>query len=574
VGTFALSVFLVIPWSARINARAGANFSWPLSLAALALGAIFIEADHRLLAGLYPYTHIWLLCVGLATLDAAIAPWLTRASLTRIRPLADNSRFDFIATVVGCLAFVTILMGALHFAMISRKDDDPGLKADLLESATGADLVEIWANEPVNYDPPGTGLLEHPLLDYEKFHAGPHLENNFNILLISIDALRFDVLSPGSNKWTGYAPNMQALAAECANFTHTYAPGNRTAVGMGALMVGRFSANISWDLWIWYHGRMYNPRTTSKARLAKFGANHFFSTLAEIPPEGNLAQRLRNKGFTTMAMPFSSHAKFFVPGFGFAKGFDHYENLSEKNWKPPSSMKIIEQALKQQRKHTSGRWFQWIHLYDPHESKGNRKKYASLVKSTDTAIGALLAHLKRKRLTENTAIFIVADHGEALGGHRTKTHASTLYDDQTRVPMVACIPGQKPGIFTQPASTIDATATILALADADLSGIDGVNLLPAIEKGKYPENRPVFVDHHRYVSKDGSRTSDSKAVVLNNWKLIHNRKKGAIQLFDLSADPGEKKNLVKSKKHRPTTARLKELLDTFIHNGELVHPLP
>jgi len=133
--------------------------------------------------------------------------------------------------------------------------------------------------------------------------------------------------------------------------------------------------------------------------------------------------------------------------------------------------------------------------------------------------------------------------------------------------MMICIPGVEPRIHDEVVTTIDAVATLLVLARAKVTAIDGVNLMPLLTRDRYPERRPVFTELHRYKQATGlDRTLDLRAVRLDQWKLIKDLLRGSSQLYDLAHDPGELHNLYGS---NPAGAReLEAVLDAFITEGE------
>jgi arylsulfatase A-like enzyme len=218
------------------------------------------------------------------------------------------------------------------------------------------------------------------------------------------------------------------------------------------------------------------------------------------------------------------------------------------------------------------RWFLWIHFYDPHEAGGNPERYARYMKTFDASFGALLDALGDRGLTGRTLIVLTADHGEALGEHGHRGHATSLYDEQARIPLLMAVPGLPGRDVREPVALLDVSATLAAAAGADTEGLDGVNLWPRIQGGDYPARRPVFLELHRYLSNQGTRTMDMKGVVLGDWKLLQDRMKGTEELFHLTEDPLEGDNRVSRDAARAD--ELRAVLDSFMSRAEASHPLP
>jgi len=85
-------------------------------------------------------------------------------------------------------------------------------------------------------------------------------------------------------------------------------------------------------------------------------------------------------------------------------------------------------------------------------------------------------------------------------------------------------------------STLDIAKTVLALGQASAEGVSGVSLLP------YAKLDPAAPRHAPVVSRGPKKAS------LIDWPLklmvIERKKQDRNFLFDLSADPGEGKDLV------------------------------
>jgi arylsulfatase A-like enzyme len=69
--------------------------------------------------------------------------------------------------------------------------------------------------------------------------------------------------------------------------------------------------------------------------------------------------------------------------------------------------------------------------------------------------------------------------------------------------------------------------------------VDGVSLVPVLKGGVQPE-RPLFWHYPHYSNQGGA---PGGAVRLGNLKLIEWFEDVRVELFDLSADPGERHNL-------------------------------
>jgi len=177
-----------------------------------------------------------------------------------------------------------------------------------------------------------------------------------------------------------------------------------------------------------------------------------------------------------------------------------------------------------------------------------RRSYAAMIWAMDRAIGKLVASLKETGRFENTLIWFLSDNGGATGNASINLplagHKGIKFEGGTRVPFFAHWPKQfmEPKEFEPMMISLDIMATSLAAAgakDKDLKGLDGVNLLPFIQREKATPPHQNLYWHKLWFSamRDGP------------WKLIYVQDYG-YALYNLEQDLGESKNLIQSEKKR------------------------
>src|SRR4029077_201553 len=120
--------------------------------------------------------------------------------------------------------------------------------------------------------------------------------------------------------------------------------------------------------------------------------------------------------------------------WGIAQGFDRYFDDFDLSKQKSISMgdiqrrgdEVVAKALEWLDGAGQGRFFAWIHLYDPHapydppepyKSRYAGRPYDGEIALTDHPVGRLLDELTRLNLTKKTVIAVLADHGESLGEH-------------------------------------------------------------------------------------------------------------------------------------------------------------
>jgi arylsulfatase A-like enzyme len=171
---------------------------------------------------------------------------------------------------------------------------------------------------------------------------------------------------------------------------------------------------------------------------------------------------------------------------------------------------------------------------------GTRADYVAMVERLDAGVGQIVAALTEVRCRDNTLVIFTSDNGgERLSDNGPFFHGKySLWEGGLRVPCVARWPGVIPAGTTshQPAITMDLTASILAAAGVQPPHpLDGEDVLPVLTRRQPVRERTLCWRLPRPDAKYGQ-----KAVRGGNWKLVYDREMEL--LFDLAADPGERKN--------------------------------
>lgn len=239
------------------------------------------------------------------------------------------------------------------------------------------------------------------------------------------------------------------------------------------------------------------------------------------------------------------------------------------------------------------------YLADTPAARHGRAGYYGDIDLLEKEIAHTLQLLKKSGQEDNTLFIYAGDHGNGLMAKWT------CYDAGLRVPFVARWPGHiKPGsVSNAMIGTIDIVPTCIALAGGTPpKGLDGKSLMPVLE-GKtkkhhslifgchtnqgiilgtpYPV-RSVFDGRYQYIrnlapagrphnvltqSKKGAWVQwQEKAKTSATAKKLARRvlHRPAEELYDVTADPWELKNLAASPKHAATKKRLSAELDQWM----------
>ena len=194
-----------------------------------------------------------------------------------------------------------------------------------------------------------------------------------------------------------------------------------------------------------------------------------------------------------------------------------------------------------------------------------RRTYAAMITSLDDQVGRIVAALEKRGLRENTLIIFSSDNGgprsavAASGAHsRAEREASgvkqeslpasngdlrggkgSLHEGGVRVPTIFNWPARlKPRVVDEPLHMVDIMPTALALAGAKENPadkpLDGKDIWATVAEGEPSPHDDILVNVEAFRG----------AIIKGKWKLVKIALlPGKTELFDLTADPGEKTDL-------------------------------
>lgn len=352
--------------------------------------------------------------------------------------------------------------------------------------------------------------------------------SNLNLLLITVDTMRWDL------HYAGYphpiTPRLDALATESVVFDRGYAISSYTGRAIGPMMTGRYPTECGRD------------------------GEHF---TRYTPPNVFLAERLKDSGFHTFGA--ASHF-YFERRFGLAQGMDEWD-LSAKpdgdgQETSTADAAVADRAIAQLQRpeNTAGRFFQWVHFFDPHKqyvehrdlpvfARGERGRYDREVMNSDRQVGRILDALRALPgdVAARTVVVVTADHGEAFNEHGMSYHGVELWEELVRVPWMMRVPGVAPRHVTTPRSQIDLAPTLTELlhvvppAAGAPDAFSGQSLVADLT-AEQPE-RPIYIE-----LPEGPYNSLRRSLVFEGFKLIE-RGSGRLMLYNLATDPGERTDL-------------------------------
>ncbi len=417
----------------------------------------------------------------------------------------------------------------------------------------------------------------------------PMKYKDFNLIFVSFDALQAShVHSLGYDRET--TPTIDAMARKSFTFTNIISAASWTV-----------PASMTWFTGVYPSEHRMTNKYAIYNREVKKPAN-----LKELAPHlVTLADIFRENGYATAG--FTGNAGV-SGGFGYEQGFDVYVHETAKFGSFDFS---IPRALAWLKNHKDRKFFLFLHGYDCHgqnvppggydyrfvhknydgkylgselEQEALREEgldrgqltlreqdvrfwraiYDEKIQRADARFQHFLTEFDKLGIREKTLFILTSDHGTEFYEHRRLDHGFTLYQEQLHVPLFIHLPGQNSQTMIHDRiGTIDVMPTILNLMDLSApSQLRGHSLVPAC--GGVPVNRDIFseTDYRAYTYKRCITTPAG-------WKLIYTLETRSRELYDLTDDPHELKNLASVETERADELERK----LFAHYAAIGHDL-
>ncbi len=263
--------------------------------------------------------------------------------------------------------------------------------------------------------------------------------------------------------------------------------------------------------------------------------------------------------------------------WGLNQGFDTYFDQFDLSKYKSISLgnvqrrgdEVIDEALRWLDLHKQGRFFTWIHLYDPHtpyeppspfREKYPNRPYVGEIAYTDSQLGRLWNYLEENNLIDNTILIFASDHGESLGEHQESTHGFFIYQEGIHVPLIFVTPFKDlHGIRRKEVvSLVDIMPTVLEMEEILFpSQVQGKSLLPLFFDEE--RNDGNFAYAETYYPRFHYGWSELKSIQDGRFKLIIAPE---LELYNLISDPDEQINLFAS--HPEETRRLMRIAEQFM----------
>ncbi|MFP5354461.1 MAG: sulfatase, partial [Gemmatimonadota bacterium] len=203
--------------------------------------------------------------------------------------------------------------------------------------------------------------------------------------------------------------------------------------------------------------------------------------------------------------------------------------------------------------------------HPPAELQGLRDAYDGAIASLDAQLGRLFDELRRRGALERTIVVVTADHGEEFAEHGHVSHGNGLHFPALHVPLLIRWPdgGVPRGLVVpSPVSLADVPATIIELAGGQDEGIPGASLAPLWRGGSVASASPVLSELYWVPNQPDwypVAGGDMRSLVYGRFHLIAGPGTHE-ELYDIMADPFERRNLIGGAVPADTLAAMREAL--------------
>ncbi len=319
--------------------------------------------------------------------------------------------------------------------------------------------------------------------------------------------------------------------------------------------------------------------------------------------EYTIAEILKDRGYSTahigkwhLGLPTKNRSKPTPGHHGFDYWFTTWNNASPSHKNPNNFIRngqavgplegyscqlVADEAIEwlDNHRHPKAPFFLNLWFHEPHapiaapdqivstygELKDRAAIYSGTIENSDRAISRIAEKLKTMGVRENTLIIYASDNGsyrdDRVGNLRGKKGSN--WDGGIRVPGVISWPAVIPKnrVEKQPAGLVDVLPTLCGLLNLDVPQdrlIDGSDLTPLL-KGKpeqFKRHQPMFWHLQKSRPIVAMRDGNFSLVANPDYEIstsnmfqehwIPRIKDGGykdFQLFDLSKDPGQTRNI-------------------------------
>lgn len=365
-----------------------------------------------------------------------------------------------------------------------------------------------------------------------------------NVLIIVLDTVRDDRFERGDG--ASLTPNIDGLAQKGIRYANAWSSTSWSLPSQFSILTGRFLHN-----------------TTSGFPIARIE-----------PGTPSLQSLLGQRGYVTGA--FSSNAAWITPEY-LGRGFLRFRVYQFEDYvRRIRYGRVLNKVLERLRYPESGRgkeasklsgeflsfldeyrgrpFFSYLCYMDVnrlmHKARAEGGSVPEVIAAYDRAmagvdaeIGRVLGALQERGLLENTLIILTSDHGESFGeqsgDHDPDGHGTSLYPEQSAVPLFLIYPPKVPGgmVLSQEVSIIQIPSTVMGLLGVEQTAFRR-DPLPLDSQPSATSERVAFIGLQDWSSGYliGEGVAQGRWLYVRTPRDTDALRKGE-QLFRLADDP-------------------------------------
>jgi arylsulfatase A-like enzyme len=432
--------------------------------------------------------------------------------------------------------------------------------------------------------------------------TSPPFEHKPNVVLIVADDYGWS--EAGFNYSPYYqTPRLDQLAADGLVFSNAYAAAANCAPSRACMLTGLNSPR---------HG-IYTVKNSDRGE----------DTQRKLVPTKNV--RSLDKSFTTIADVLRKHGyrtgsfgKWHVSDSPKAHGFDvsfagNAAGHPKTYWAPYQGLetegeegehltdRVTDEAVNFIRESRKDPFFLYLPFFAVHDplqglpelvekyegipsksGQGRSPDYSAMIENMDASIGRVVNMLEIFNLLDDTVLIFTSDNGGAewiSSQTPLKGGKGSYYEGGIRVPFLVHYPAliKEGRMSDMPITGLDLFPTIAELTGAKVPKslkFDGMSFAPMLHDPALKRTHralhwhfPIYLHAHTKVAvPDGVRdpyfrTRPGAVVRYGNWKLHEYFESGALELYNLRDDIGERRNL--ARKNPEMAEKLHEMMKAW-----------
>ncbi|GAB4489982.1 MAG: sulfatase-like hydrolase/transferase [Thermodesulfovibrionales bacterium] len=366
----------------------------------------------------------------------------------------------------------------------------------------------------------------------EPIRFDPSRDRRYNIVVLAVEGLRFDMLDPE------VMPNTWKFSRRNLTFRNHYSGGNGSRFGIFSLFYG-----IHGGYWHNFLGRRISPVMMDSLISRGYDFKVLSSTLLTFPEfrktvfvrvpdaiEDNLqAPEMpdRDRIITDKLIAFAAAQPKDRPFFSYL-----FFNSSHQSYKYPPGFERFTPVVRRDE-------VNYFTDTDSEKIPLIRNRYKNAVHYIDSQIGRIVSALEAKGLMDRTVLLVTGDHGDEFYENGYFGHTSSFDDYQVRTVFVLHVPGERPREVGSLTSHMDFVPTVMELIGA---------VTPA---SAYSQGLSLLgSEKHDYVS---SANWDTAAVIDEDVAIVYSTETYNLDLFEVRSRKdysvvGDAKDVVRMKK--------------------------